>query len=279
MKQSAKLFLFVFPLVLPLVCQAQKVGQIDCPRRDDTTYLYSSMTTMEIRTTLKCGEQVRILGRFDNFYRVQTDNGLDGFVPVGTVSFVKAAAAAKVPGSRGKGKAATSLQKGNAAHVASGSPAPAPIQEFTLPRQTPVHLKFIRTISSASAHVGEEVNFEVAQDVVIRGLTVIPKGAPAIGVVTAAEPKRRMGHGGKLSVSVNSVRLADNEKAALRSFQEEKGANQKVGMVIPLMRGKDITFVEGTEIIAYIDGDMRLRISKFPAASAPSAAAETSQPN
>jgi len=36
-------------------------------------------------------------------------------------------------------------------------------------------------------------------------------------LVTHAEPKKRMGHGGKLAFSINFVRLKDDEKAAVRS--------------------------------------------------------------
>jgi hypothetical protein len=270
--KNYRLFPFALCLLLPLVCQAQKLAQIDCPRQGGDAYLYSSTATMEIGATLKCGQQVHVLGRFDNFYHVRTDSGEDGFVPVDSISFVKAAPGAKTSGSRSKGKQPSASLK-------TETRAPAAIQEVVLLRQTPVHLKFVHTISSASAHVGEEVNFEVAEEVAIGGFVLIPKGAPATGTVTEAEPKRRMGHGGKLSVSVTSVRLADNEKAALRSVQEEKGASQKVGMVIPLMRGKDITFAEGTEITAYVDADMRLKTSKFHAAHAPSTAAAASRPN
>jgi hypothetical protein len=72
-----------------------------------------------------------------------------------------------------------------------------------------VHLKLGRELSSATAHVGEEVNFEVAEPVIVNGRTVIDKGAPAAGTVTEAEPKGRMGKVGKLNVSVSSVQLAN----------------------------------------------------------------------
>ena len=114
--------------------------------------------------------------------------------------------------------------------------------------------------------MGEEVNFEVAQDVIVRGVTVIAKGAPAIGAVTEAEPKKRMGKAGKLDVSVNSVVLANNEKIALRSFGIEHNADQKSGMTIPLLRGKDVTLSKDAEITGYVDTDLRLKAASFAVA-------------
>jgi len=115
--------------------------------------------------------------------------------------------------------------------------------------QTPVHLKLGRELSSQPRTVGDEVNFEVSQDVIVGGITVIAKGAPGFGAVTEAEPKKRMGKTGKLDVAVNSVLLANREKIILRSFGIEQSAVQKSGRTIPLLRGKDVTLAKDTEII------------------------------
>src|SRR5579859_7911281 len=63
--------------------------------------------------------------------------------------------------------------------------APQPAEEgsnftsakgFVLEEQTPVKLRFNRTVSSADAHVGDTVDFEVLQDVTLNGTLVIRKG-------------------------------------------------------------------------------------------------------
>jgi hypothetical protein len=272
MKQRAKVLPIVFSLfslLMPLVCNAQKLGQVACTRQDGYTYLYSSVATLEIRATLKCGEQVQILDRSDNFVHVLTGKGEDGFVAANSLIFVKTAPAAKAATTRAKQKQPTSpAQTANSARAGAATQAPAPPQEIILPNQTAVHLKLGRTLSSATAHVGEEVNFEVAQDVIVRGVTLIVKGAPAIGAVTEAEPKKRMGKAGKLDVSVTSVVLANNEKIALRSFGANQNLDQKSGMSLPLMHGKDVTLSKDTEITAYVDGDLHLKAASFAAAPA-----------
>jgi hypothetical protein len=107
------------------------------------------------------------------------------------------------------------------------------------------------------------VSFEVSQEVVIDGLLIIPKGAIALGVVNECEPKKPLGRGGKLSVLVRSVRLADNEQGILRSGGEGKGSSSTAGVLIPVMRGKDITFPKGMEFTAYVNGDARLKRENF----------------
>jgi len=144
---------------------------------------------------------------------------------------------------------------------------------------TPVKMRLTRTVSSASAQVGDRVDFEVLEDVSVNGIAVIPKGSIAWGTVTQAQRKRRMGRGGKLNVNIDSVRLADGEKAALRAVKDTKGGGHvgaMTGAIVvtslvffpaaPLflfMHGKDITIPKGTEITAYASGDMNLDPARF----------------
>ena len=165
------------------------------------------------------------------------------------------------------------------AHVATEAPPKPAMQGFGLEDGTPVKLRTARTISSADAHTGDTLDFEVLEDVLVKDTLVIPKGGIAWGTVTEAQPKRRMGRGGKLDVNIDSVRLKDGEKVPLRAVKDVKGGGHTgamtgamVGTAIvffpaaPLflfMHGKDITIPKGTEITAYINGDTRLDQAKF----------------
>jgi hypothetical protein len=167
----------------------------------------------------------------------------------------------------------------------------------TLLDGTPVKLRIGRNISSADAKIGEHIDFEVLDEVQVMGVVVIAKGANASATVTNAQPKRRMGREGKLDITLDYVRLADNEKAALSATAGGGGGGHTGAMVgamaataiftlggsalFLLMHGKDITIPKGTETTAYINGDMQLDMSKFgvpPAAAAsPQAPAAASQ--
>src|ERR1700746_4076843 len=93
----------------------------------------------------------------------------------------------------------------------------------TLEDGTPVKLRISQTVSSADAHVGQTVDFEVLEEVKLGGTLLIPKGGIAWATVTEAQSKRRMGRGGKLNMNIDSVRLVDGEKIALRAVKEGKG--------------------------------------------------------
>lgn len=163
-----------------------------------------------------------------------------------------------------------------AASAPSGPPPPG-----TLLDGTPVKLRLAQTVSSADAKVGQEVPFEVVEEVKVDGVVAIPKGATAIGTVTEAEPKRRMGRGGKLNVNISYVRLADQERAELRAVKATQGGGHvgamtgaivatsivffPAALLFLFMHGKDITIPQGTEITAFVEGDMHLDMSKFGA--------------
>ena len=177
----------------------------------------------------------------------------------------------------------------------------APSKGSVLEDGTAVTLRLGRSLSSADAHAGDRVDFEVAQEVSVNRIVVIPKDSPASGTVITAQKKRRMGRAGKLDVSIESVQLADGEKATLRAVKESQGGSHTGimagGMVATslivwpaapvflLMHGKDVTIPKGTEVTAYISGDVKLDLAKFqppplvPAAQQAPAASPAATPN
>ena len=169
----------------------------------------------------------------------------------------------------------------------AAAPTGAPPPPNTLLDGTTVKLRLAENLSSEKNKTGDQVSFEVIEEVDVQGVPVILKGAQALATVTNAEPKRRMGRGGKLDVSVDSVRLNDGEKAQLRAVKDNSGGGH-VGVMTgamvataivffpaaPLflfMHGKSVEIPQGTEVTAFVQGDMRLDMSKF----APTAGAST----
>jgi hypothetical protein len=150
---------------------------------------------------------------------------------------------------------------------------------FVLEDGTPVKLRINRTISSGDAHVGDTVDFEVLEDISVNGTLVIPKGGLAFATVTEAQAKRRMARGGKLDINIDYVKLLSSDKAALRAVKDMSGGGHTGAMVggmvatsivffpaapfFLFMHGKDISIPKGTEITAYVNGDMKLDTAKF----------------
>jgi hypothetical protein len=88
-----------------------------------------------------------------------------------------------------------------------------------------------------------------------------------------------MARGGKLDINIDYVKLVSGDKAALRAVKDVKGGGHTGGMVggmvatsiiffpaapfFLFMHGKDISIPKGTEITAYVNGDVRMDIAKF----------------
>jgi len=164
--------------------------------------------------------------------------------------------------------------------AAEPSPAPPP---NTLLDGTAVKLRLLDTVSSADAQVGQQIPFEITEDILVQGITVASKGSHAIATVAIAEPKRHLGRGGKLDVHLDSMRLVDGEKVQLRAVKDAKGGGH-VGVMTsamvattivffpaaPLflfMHGKDITIPKGTDVTAFVQGDTQLNLASFTAAT------------
>jgi hypothetical protein len=166
--------------------------------------------------------------------------------------------------------------------------APPSVKGFVLEEGTPVKLRINRTVSSADAHQGDTVDFEVLEDVLVQGTLVIPKGGLAFATVTEAQAKRRMARGGKLDINIDYVKLTNGEKAALRAVKEVKGGGHTGAMTggivatslvffpaapfFLFMHGKDTSIPKGAEITAYINGDLKLDRAKFQVAESPTVA-------
>jgi len=179
----------------------------------------------------------------------------------------------------------------------SGSSAPAPSQDapvatppatsrLVLKDGTPVQLKFARAVVSSQVIAGEKVDLQVATEVRVGDRIVIPKDSLAQAMVTMAQARRGMARGGNLQMKIETVRLATGEMAPLRMIQDVKGGGHTAAMVggmiatglvllpaaplLLMVPGKDAVVPKGTEITAYVDGDVSLDPAKLPSAPAAS---------
>ena len=159
-------------------------------------------------------------------------------------------------------------------------------QDLVLPEGTPVRLRIMHTVSSATAQEGNKIDFHTIDDVSVGGTVVIPKDSVAIATITAAEPKKRMARGGKLSINIDYVMLQGTDRIFLRGVQNLKGGGHTGAMtgamvataivVSPaapfflFMHGKDVTIPEGQESIVYTNTDYKVpRLVKTELATPP----------
>lgn len=154
-----------------------------------------------------------------------------------------------------------------------------PQPQLILHDATPVRLRLSRNLSSADTTVGETADFEVLDDVKIDDVLVVARGATAIATVTQAQHKKRMARGGKLDINIDYVRLVNGDKVALRAVKETSGGGHTGAMAGAMvatsivffpaapfflfMHGKDTVIPKGTEITAYVNGEIKLERGKL----------------
>ena len=156
---------------------------------------------------------------------------------------------------------------------------------ITLDDGTPIRLRSTDSISSADSHVDDRVNFEVVDDIKVNDVVVVRHGTAAIGTVTEAQPKGRMGKGGKLNVNIDFTKTVTGDKVALRGVKDVQGGGHTgamtgamIGTAIvfwpaaPLflfMKGKDITVPKGHEFTVYSSGPVSLDPNKLAQSLSP----------
>ena len=171
-----------------------------------------------------------------------------------------------------------------ASFSAAQQPAPQPpatssaSNQLVLDKGTPVKIRLKQDLSSADAKEGDNIDFEVVEEVKVGDVVVIPKGSPAVGSVTDVQAARRMGRGGKLDIQIDSVTLADGEKATLWAVKERNGEGNvgdnrpivarslvfgPVAPLVLLVEGSDSMIPRDTEITGYVVTTMQLDPGKF----------------
>lgn len=90
-----------------------------------------------------------------------------------------------------------------------------------------------------------------------------------------------------MDINIDYVKLASGDRATLRAVKDVKGGGHTAGMVggmvatslvffpaapfFLFMHGKDISIPKGTEVTAYVNGDVRMDIAKFQPGAPPNA--------
>ena len=163
--------------------------------------------------------------------------------------------------------------------------AATPTDSITIPDGTPLTLKLVSELSSATAKVGDAVHC-VAFPLRINGLVVVPAGTAISGIVVYVDhPHRRMKNG-LVRVAVNGVVLPGGESASLRTSKAPAGKSDKMkaqpgspsiawevaaagaftfgfgaplGAVVGLFeKGQEQVYPAGTVVTVYINGPLHL---------------------
>jgi hypothetical protein len=166
---------------------------------------------------------------------------------------------------------------------------------LVVPQGTLLQARLQQQISSRTAVAGEPVKMEALSDLVCGGRIVVRKGAPLTATLTVATKKAKRGPGGRLTLHIADVKMADGEHLALDTTQAESGGGPgpkayktlvfaSVILLSPagvttalLLHGQEVVLPEGTEIAARVGATATLDQAKFDLAPVAEQPATTSQ--
>lgn len=125
------------------------------------------------------------------------------------------------------------------------------------------------TTKKKAAKVGQRVRLEVAEDIRVDGVVVIPKGTPAIGELTEVRNKGMWGKSGKLIGRVLYMRVGDRQIRLSGAF-DDKGIAGTAGVVgaavlLPVagffITGTSATLPRGGPVNGFLDEDVPITIN------------------
>ena len=156
-------------------------------------------------------------------------------------------------------------QSAPAAHPST--PAAGTANSQVLTDGTSVKLRLGSATVLSNVRVGENLDLEVSEDVHVNNIVVIAKGSTATGEVTGLHGSLGSNLSGRIDISLRSVTLADGEIVPIRSTKNpvDRGGE---AMIIS-SSGQDASIAPGTDVIAYINGNQSVDLTRLRAAGGP----------
>ena len=165
--------------------------------------------------------------------------------------------------------------------VSSGVPdnsstfAAMPGVEVKVPDGTPLEIELMTNISSATAKEGDIVDFTIVNPVVVNGITVLEKGAPAKARIAAAKKAGYWGKAGRIGWTMQDGLAADGNRIALRMEKkltgDSKGGTVATATIVTAVvfwpaapfwgfkKGKNAVFPAGKRFEAFVHGDVAVK--------------------
>lgn len=138
---------------------------------------------------------------------------------------------------------------------------------FILQEGTIIKVALLNDISGKEVSVGQSIDFELSENVILNDKIVIAKGAKVSGTVTEAQRSKALGKKGKLAFSIDYLYLPNGKVIKLRSQIEKNlngsGAAVAAGAILLspvalLFNGKNAKYDKGEVFNAYIDKETKL---------------------
>src|SRR5688572_18459718 len=122
-------------------------------------------------------------------------------------------------------------------------------QTVKLQEGTSIRLALKEELNSKTAAVGNPVEMEVSEDVVVDGQVVIRAGTHVKGEVTQNSKAKMLGKQGTIDFIVNFTSSVDNQNIRLRSTRKYEGKNKSAGMAVAAAFALPAIFIKGKEAV------------------------------
>ncbi|HEY8184673.1 MAG TPA: hypothetical protein VIF64_01310 [Pyrinomonadaceae bacterium] len=152
---------------------------------------------------------------------------------------------------------------------------PQPLSEVKVPDGTEIEVQLKNTASGEELKVGDIVDFSVVRPVVVNGVTIVEKDAPARARITTAKKAGHWGHAGKLEWAMQDVQSVDGNRMPARftkrAIGDSKGGTVAVaavattvllgpfGLLWGLKKGKPAIIPAGNRYSAFVSGDTTVK--------------------
>ena len=139
----------------------------------------------------------------------------------------------------------------------------------TVSEGTVIRVRLLESLDSRQAKMGDIVNLEATEPVMVDGVMLVEPGAKVVGKVVDAVKNKSMGRKGKLDFSIDFVRAKDGQNIPLSSNIKQGGKDEVVGVVAaavivsPLalfIKGKAAVIEKGTEFSVYVSKSVSITV-------------------
>ena len=139
-----------------------------------------------------------------------------------------------------------------------------------IPDSTPLQVGLSEDLNSSVQQPGYVIYFEVLEEVRIRGLRVIAKGARVRGRLLGSNDRSRTGEAARLDWSLTDVLAVDGQRLPLRGGSAVSGDE--------LQQEKNVTVGKGEEFTAFTHGVRKVNVLA-PILATPKSQEESPSPN
>jgi hypothetical protein len=144
-------------------------------------------------------------------------------------------------------------------------------QTVLLPEGTEVSVQTLDFLTSQTANLGDAVNMEVDENVIVDNVIAIPAGTKVRGSVGEVQKAGHLGKSGSISVRVETTETADGQRLPLRatkavSENAHTGSMIALSLIVSplflLRKGNDVAYQPGTKFTAYTDQKLTVQAWK-----------------